>query len=162
MPRIIRLHPTLVTPRIQFYFADRSTSRHTSSITPRIDFIQRNPLPADEFTQHQQSDDSDSELPPSSPMSLASDFDEEMNTGPSGDEELDTESQQTYQGYNGNNDLSVADTLIPKPQGEPGRPRSGGYNLESCLIGWTPDLYAGVRASDFPHVCFWKFTVVDV
>ncbi|KAJ3500744.1 hypothetical protein NLJ89_g9655 [Agrocybe chaxingu] len=34
---------------------------------------------------------------------------------------------------------------IPKPPGEPGRPNSGGYNIESELRGWTPALIADVN-----------------
>lgn len=33
---------------------------------------------------------------------------------------------------------------IPKPQGEPGPPNSGGYNMESELRGWSPDLLDNV------------------
>ncbi|KAF8505254.1 hypothetical protein BU17DRAFT_71476 [Hysterangium stoloniferum] len=33
---------------------------------------------------------------------------------------------------------------IPKPQGEPGCPNSGGYSVESELCGWSPDLLENV------------------
>ncbi|KAF8518164.1 hypothetical protein BU17DRAFT_66600 [Hysterangium stoloniferum] len=35
---------------------------------------------------------------------------------------------------------------IPKPQGEPGHPNSGGYSVESELHGWSPDLLENVTA----------------
>jgi len=39
---------------------------------------------------------------------------------------------------------------IPKPAGEPGRPGSGGYNIETQLQGWTPDLVANVNVGSLP------------
>jgi hypothetical protein len=40
----------------------------------------------------------------------------------------------------------VEDGLICKPSGEPGRPRSGGYNLEDTL-GWPKDAYEALVVS---------------
>ena len=40
--------------------------------------------------------------------------------------------------------VKSGDGLIPKPQGESGRPNSGGYNLEETL-GWNPRQYKKVK-----------------
>lgn len=37
---------------------------------------------------------------------------------------------------------------IPKPNGEPGRPRSGGYNLEEELGAWEADLLASINVGE--------------
>lgn len=37
------------------------------------------------------------------------------------------------------------EALIPKPPGEPGRPRSGGYNLQERLVGWTTVFFDEVK-----------------
>lgn len=39
--------------------------------------------------------------------------------------------------------------LIPKPRGEPGRPRSGGYNLQEQLTGWTTGFYNEIKVFCF-------------
>jgi len=36
---------------------------------------------------------------------------------------------------------------IPKPAGKPGRPNSGGYNIEHELRGWSPDMVTAVNVS---------------
>lgn len=46
-----------------------------------------------------------------------------------------------------NEDFYPGDNKIPKPAGEPGRPGSGGYNIESKLVGWSPDLVTNINVS---------------
>ena len=41
----------------------------------------------------------------------------------------------------------IAITKIPKPNGEPGRPHSGGYSLEVALGNWAEDLLQVVNVS---------------
>ncbi len=42
------------------------------------------------------------------------------------------------------------DKKIPKPAGEPARPGSGGYRLETVLQDWTPDFFNAVNVSESP------------
>lgn len=42
-------------------------------------------------------------------------------------------------------DNDFSDVRIPKPNGEPGRPRSGGYSLEGALEKWGQDLFQVVN-----------------
>lgn len=42
-----------------------------------------------------------------------------------------------------------------KPKGEPGRPKCGGYNLKSKLIGWDEDLYQKVYVSFSLCLCLF-------
>ena len=42
-------------------------------------------------------------------------------------------------------DLALGSVKIPKPSGEPGRPRSGGYSLEAALDKWGEELFQMVN-----------------
>lgn len=156
MPRIIRQHIPLITSRIPFYLIDRPASVSPSVTTPRIDFGEGGPLPVDadtdlsveleqtaeadaqHFPSHEPSDEREgAEIEPSissnQSVNDAMIEDSDHNDGASETSSLP-------------DSVSVdSDVLIPKPQGEPGRPRSGGYNLESQLTGWTPTLYKDVK-----------------
>ena len=58
------------------------------------------------------------------------------------DEELTDDDHQ-----DGGEELSIGNNNIPKPQGKPGRSNCGGYNIESELHGWAPDLLENVTVS---------------
>lgn len=42
-------------------------------------------------------------------------------------------------------DVVLCNSKIPKPCGEPGRPRSGGYSLEAALGKWGEELFQDVN-----------------
>lgn len=50
-------------------------------------------------------------------------------------DDIDLDSEDNY----------FSDVRIPKPNGEPGRPRSGGYSLEGALEKWGQDLFQVVN-----------------
>ncbi|PPQ70077.1 hypothetical protein CVT26_013411 [Gymnopilus dilepis] len=123
-PALLR-HLPLITNRIQF---ERVSSPHaTSVITPRIQFSSGQ-LEIDNRSGENAAIHS---LPKSSHVS-------EMLVSDEGESELSDLSDSESEG------LRPAWESIPKPPGEPGRPNSGGYNLESQLHGWTPKLFSEI------------------
>jgi hypothetical protein len=44
-------------------------------------------------------------------------------------------------------EMSNNNELIPKPPGEPGRPNSGGYNIENEIHAWGPKKISQVNVS---------------
>lgn len=135
MPRLVRRHLPVITSRLRFDPICRRP-RPLPAITARIDLIgilsaaSNQPGPvlqqpnSPEYTstlRHSSADtDEDSFTESQHPQPVTTDGSEDDN-------EVDTE------------------TLIPKPPGEPGRPRSGGYNLQEQLIGWTTEFYDEVK-----------------
>jgi len=68
---------------------------------------------------------------------------EKMTYKGCGEEDEDDEDEIT--------EITEGDTLIPKPNGEPGRPHCGGYSLDdSVLTPWGGEMLAKVTASQFP------------
>jgi len=47
----------------------------------------------------------------------------------------------------------VRPSLIPKPDGEPGRKESGGYNLQE-QVGWAEDKYEELKVHTFPALAY--------
>ena len=117
-------HLPIITPRIEF--SSLSQSRPPMTITPRIDFaelwIMENNLGSHAVSDAPSDDDSDEG---SSDMDL--DSDNEIN-----EMLLDNKSNELLLDKN-------YYPKIPKPQGEPGRPNSGGYNIENELCAWSTD-----------------------
>lgn len=93
----------------------------------------------------------------SSSHSMASDLvpqnliNEGMNTYNSDEEEATPEVAESHSTSNKSRSLAVKlispgcptiqASKFEKPSGEPGRPKCGGYNLKSKLVGWDEDLY---------------------
>ena len=71
------------------------------------------------------------------PKSYEPDNDESDN------DEASTASSEDSEGSEGS---EGSETLIPKPQGQVGRPNRGGYNLEVAL-NWPPPLFSKVQVS---------------
>ena len=62
---------------------------------------------------------------------------------------LDTESRdRDFDDSDQNSESSDDETLIPKPNGEAGRPGRGGYNLEDAL-GWHAKEYSRFKVESF-------------
>lgn len=102
-------HLPLITPRIEF--STLFQPRPPTTITPRIDFTD---LWIGDNSAVEDIDPSDDENSVSMDLnSLESESDNEM--------------------------LSNNNRKIPKPLGAPGRPNSGGYNIENELRSWGPD-----------------------
>ena len=113
----LRLHPHLpiITPRIEF--SSMSQLRPAATITPRIDF-------AELWTMERLGSHAVSDVPSDG------DSDDEGSTAM----ELDLLESETS-----DNEILLdnnRDPKILKPQGEPGRPNSGGYNIENELCAW--------------------------
>lgn len=120
MSELLAVHLPVITSRVEF---QPTKASRPPIITPRIDFNQE----------------------------WGSDLTHDA------DEDIDMVSEHNY-------DLEPADSLIddedavdnnefpnnkkiPKPAGEPGRPNSGGYNIEHELRGWSPDMVTAVNVS---------------
>lgn len=124
MPAIhnhIRRHRPLITPRIQFQLAPRPP---LPLITPRMEFDLESlacssPTGSADSSSHSSSD-------PGSPIDLSRDMDDD-------EPELDTDRGSSTLPQSASTTPNAAPALIPKPNGEPGRPRSGGFNLEATL-----------------------------
>ena len=118
----LRLHPHLpiITPRIEF--SSLSQSRPPATITPRIDFAELW-IMENNSGSHAVSDVALSDDEGSTEMDL--DSDNEIN-----EMLLDNNHEMLLDNNN---------YPIPKPQGEPGRPNSGGYNIENELCAWGTD-----------------------
>ena len=124
MQRSLARHLPSITSRIEFLPSVAAGSQPV--ITPRIDFDEEWALPTNNG--------------PRDPLAIVG-FDKNLE-----DEELsvvtedDDDVEELLQAKSNN-------SKIPKPQGEPGRPNCGGYNIESELRGWSPDLLENVTVS---------------
>ncbi|PPQ82854.1 hypothetical protein CVT26_008104 [Gymnopilus dilepis] len=130
---IIRRHLPLITPRVEFSFVDYSSQLQAPNITPRMDFQ----------TLCLQSDGN-------STINLHAETDEGQAAGNIFEGQDAGESEDSETSDSGRDDAKTEavmrkHTKIPKPCGEPGRPGSGGYNIESVLIGWTAELILEVK-----------------
>ena len=103
-------HLPIITPHIKF--STLSQSHPPTTITPRIDFADLWTIGNDSASHVAPSDDEDS-------TSMDLDLPESES---SGDEMLSNNNRK-----------------IPKPPGAPGRPNSGGYNIENELRPWGAD-----------------------
>lgn len=129
----INRHLPLITHRIEFF----SSNSHSAPplITPRIDFGAR-------WAPERNRPDS----------SLSSDIDVEMDDAAS-DAASDISVASTDNKSSSDSEQDEAKDKkgkkIPKPSGQPGRPHSGGYSMETELRGWSPKMFAdvNVRAS---------------
>ena len=68
---------------------------------------------------------------------------EKMSYKGGGEEHEDDEDEIT--------EITEGDNLIPKPNGEPGRPHCGGYSLDEVLTPWGGEMLAKVTVSQFPY-----------
>ena len=117
----LRLNPHLpiITPRIEF--SSLSPSRSPTTITPHIDFAELW-ITENNSGSHAVNDvpsDSDSDDDDCAAMDL---------------DILESETSDDEMLLDNNHDIK-----IPKPPGEPGRPNSGGYNVENELSAWGTD-----------------------
>ncbi|KAF8961310.1 hypothetical protein BDZ97DRAFT_1921391 [Flammula alnicola] len=118
----------LITHRISF---SANVSSTNPTITPRIEFPAKRAIKPKELSQSRP----ERELTPS----ITSADEEDQPANSDGESEL--------------SELSESDTApdtptqmkIPKPAGEPGRPRSGGYNIEAVLAPWGKEEFAKVH-----------------
>lgn len=123
MHRSLGQHSPLITPRIEFKL---QAAGGLPVITPRINFSEEWPAFTDNTVR-----ESDKNLG------------DESGTMEDEDESSDSDDDE-------HDEIPLArcnNRKIPKPQGEPGRPNSGGYNIESELRGWSPDLLGNVTVS---------------
>jgi hypothetical protein len=118
----------LITSRIEFL--PSKAAGGDSVITPRIDFGEVWGL---------QTDDTNTALDPMH-MELDKNLEDEESSVVPDDGEITI----------GN----LNNSKIPKPQGEPGRPNCGGYNIENELHGWAPDLLENVTVSQVAWTYF--------
>lgn len=132
MEPMLSRHLPLITQRIQFRYARAS---QPPIITPRINFIDNWASAQDSNGESQDNRHGAFASERPSPEVVLSDDGESELSG--SDIEEDSEPSTTLHG------------LITKPPGEPGRPNSGGYNLESKLRGWTPKMFSDISVSRF-------------
>ncbi|PPR02272.1 hypothetical protein CVT26_011748 [Gymnopilus dilepis] len=113
-------------------------SRHLPVITNRIQFVSVKLAPPPVITQRIDFAgmwSCDSEPEKRAPAGLRQGVSPELH-----DEGIDPEVDLASSGESEMSDDDDSSTKIPKPQGEPGRPRSGGYTLSKVLRGWGDDL----------------------
>jgi hypothetical protein len=123
----LRLHPHLpiITPRIEF--SSLTQLRPPPTITPRLDFAE---IMESNSCSHAVNEVTPFEGDSDDEVSIAMDLDL-LESEPSDDEVS----------------LNNRDIKIPKPPGEPGRPNSGGYNIENELCAWGADKTSQVMVS---------------
>lgn len=127
---MISRHLPLVTNRIRF---SPTLPSPTALITPRIDFgaigaISKSQTPL----KHQAR-----ELTPS-----------DHGLSEIGDTHLDDEGESEIGSDAEETELSALSfKKIPKPSGEPGRPRSGGYSIEAALASWDKKEFSDVNVN---------------
>lgn len=117
MSELLAVHLPIITSRIEFQPIKASCP---PIITPRIDFNQ------EWGSEHNHDADDDVD------MISEHNYDSEHADSLFDDEDADE---------------SHHNKKIPKPAGEPGRPNSGGYNIEHKLRGWSPDMVMAVNVS---------------
>ncbi|KAJ3517896.1 hypothetical protein NLJ89_g212 [Agrocybe chaxingu] len=122
MENALARHLPLITQRIEFT-APRNAGL-PPVITPRIDFntLWMEPL------------DTDTATPPMS-----------RETSVLTESDNNSQEENASQDNEDGDDANGINKKIPKPAGEPGRPHSGGYNLENELQGWAPDLFTNIN-----------------
>lgn len=123
----LRLNPHLpiITPRIEFSSLTRL--RPPAIITPRIDF-------ADEWTMGN-----------NSASHVVSDFAPFVDGD---DEDSITVDLELLESEASDDETPLNNRgKIPKPPGEPGRPNSGGYNVENEVRAWGTDKISQVTVS---------------
>ena len=120
MSELLAIHLPVITSRIEFQ--PIKTSR-PPIITPRIDFNQE----WGSDLNHDADEDTD--------MVSEHNYDSDPADSLIDDEDA------------ADNNESTNNKKIPKPPGEPGRPNSGGYNIEHELRGWSPDMVTAVNVS---------------
>ena len=121
---MISHHLPLVTNRICF---SPTMPSSTPTITPRIDFNAASKSAAAFKHQTRELTPSDHGLSESSPDD-------------NGESEIFSEAEETD-----HESSTLPCTKIPKPSGEPGRPRSGGYSIEAVLASWDKKEFADVN-----------------
>ncbi|PPR03095.1 hypothetical protein CVT26_004614 [Gymnopilus dilepis] len=126
--RSLSRHLPLITSRIEFRLD--GLSRALPLITPRIDFADS--LVFDQADTDKVGSVDQIDSPEHSDASQQA-FDAwELHEFPSGDHPDDC--------------LPIIPTRIPKPSGEPGRPHSGGYNLDDELGAWDAETLSAVNS----------------
>ncbi|PPQ96458.1 hypothetical protein CVT26_010512 [Gymnopilus dilepis] len=115
-------------------------SRHPPTITNRVEFVRVKILPRPDITARVNYAGKWAIDPmPLSPCLAMTGLDPELESCPDSN---DDDEENIDELCNENNDTNVdkGPRMIPKPQGERGRPRSGGYTLSKVLEGWDGDL----------------------
>jgi hypothetical protein len=122
-------------------------SRNLPIITPAIQFFPKNLGPAPDITSQ-------------------IDFENRISMSPQNElgaeddmtDLFDVPAPEKTPDDNGFEELDIFDTFdmgtlnnskIPKPAGEPGRPRSGGYSLEETLGKWGQEVFQAVNVRDY-------------
>ena len=117
-------------------------SRQLPVITPSIEFFPKNLGPPPIITtqinfspntpsQHAQLEEDDTDM-----MEITDMIDTPV---------LEETPDNNVEDFLNNLDFVLCNTKIPKPSGEPGRPRSGGYSLEAALEKWGEELFQAVN-----------------
>lgn len=133
MDPLLRRHLPITTNRLEFF---RQSIGPPPAITPRIDFAKR----------LEEDFESDSE----------SDNDKRgdgfvMDIDATGATALDVSSCSSGADEPAEEIADLLDTgekKIPKPKGQPGHPRSGGYSLDFVLRNWGPTLVSDVNVNN--------------
>lgn len=133
-------HPTVITARIRFAVPRFHAPLQASTITPRLNFSDLEVRgPNVTLPQHIADRQQDNLVVPTPAYRVIK---------PADDERESSENKSNSEDH-GNEETLINDaSMIPKPQGEPGRPRSGGYSIQKELKGWTGDLYTEVKVSE--------------
>lgn len=133
----------LITHRILFSTKALSTK---PTITPRIKFPARTAVKSKEYLHPQQERDL-------TPSASGSDDDDRMSTNSDSESELSELSELS------DSDIDIPSSKkIPKPPGEPGRPRSGGYSIEVALASWGKEEFVKVNVG----CCFYDNLLASV
>lgn len=134
-----------ITKRIEFKAATPEPVFPTSvpKISQRIDFMSA-------LSQLHSSDNAASlhsaEAVRDDPKAMSDQDTEDLDAFDDGEDEEDRSNNSDDEEME-----SISIGVIMKPQGEPGRPQSGGYTLSTVLTGWTPKFYKQVNVCFSPH-----------
>ncbi|KAF8876378.1 hypothetical protein CPB84DRAFT_1752445 [Gymnopilus junonius] len=130
-------HLPLITSRIEFRLD--GIAHAPPLITPRIDFSEA--LAAQQNT-------TEDIIPENYPNHI-----EDSNSSDDARYGDEHEASPSQQGDGDEEFFSSTSVKIPKPNGEPGHPRSGGYNLDEELAAWDAGTLSNVNTSrEYPIV----------
>lgn len=140
----IRKHLLLITPRIEF---TPELSRPLPTITARMEFDDFRCNLVDDGPPGGVHEDSEEEQPGETPKETTG------TKGKGKAKESPRARADSPSATSSSNEAGGSQTRsekIPKPTGEPGRPNSGGYALESMMIndyGWTKETFDDITVS---------------
>jgi hypothetical protein len=131
MDPLLRRHLPITTNRLEFF---RQSIGPPPAITSRIDFVKRI---EEDFESDSESDNDKCGVVMDIDATSATPLD--VSSSSSGADEPAEEIADL---------LDTGEKKIPKPKGQPGHPRSGGYSLDFVLRNWGSTLVSDVNVNN--------------